>query len=220
MENNDEIIREQMRELFLFRDRNVKNIEETFKSFMTIISIIVSALAIVATENNGSQFVDPSLLFGAGIFVFLYGFYVFFSLVQMQNQVIWYTKLLNISRADLIRGKHIRYKIYLPVNEKGLEFGKYSFLQLPFAWLGPAGVVRLINSLIIMALAFIFIKNDFCPILKPCMNLGPNLILIFVVIYLLHELVNKHIIRSARTRWKELRISGKNSQKEKSKDKD
>lgn len=147
-----DILFNEYQELTVFRERSIHSIESSANGYTTFFGFLLTALTILISNKEFTAIKGDSLLisiiFIVGFLFFLYGLRVFKLIYISHENLVIYTRKLNITRDNLIKGREkLRKMVLLPVSWKN-DFDKFGHHDEKFSEKGVLGTVKYLNSLI------------------------------------------------------------------------
>ncbi len=211
---DDRILLKQSEELFSLRERNINNIGSSANSFFTFLGLVLTALAIFLDDNdptliNSTQHI---VLIIAGIIVFGFGIFTRQNIWSSYTNQIYYTRMLNMTRAYLIYDRSLTNKILLPIRSDEPEFDTKGFLGQKFSKNDIVVVLKWINSFVFAITIYAFLtlisRQELLQkyeILKNISTFPINLFLILFIFYscmIVHNEYDENIKIKAENEWK------------------
>jgi hypothetical protein len=196
-----EIILNEYRTIFELRQRCIKNIEESMKTYLLFVGFIVTAFSFVAKKPENARYAI-FLFFVCGIV----GFFIYRMIVESHINFIVYTRKLNKTRSYFKKRKKGKLSDHILLTTKGKKpkFDTIGFLGKKFSQDGVLKLIQLINSLISFVFLYLLINEIFCCTRFFCLYRVGNLIIAFtfaLVFYLLHTLANNKIVDQAKDKY-------------------
>ena len=196
-----EIILNEYRTIFELRQRCIKNIEESMKTYLLFVGFIVTAFSLVAKKPENAKY--AIFLFFACCIV---GFLIYRMIVESHINFIVYTRKLNKTRTYFKKWKKGKLSKFILLTTKGKKpkFDTIGFLGKNFSQDGVLKLIQLINSLISFVFLYLLINEFFCWTRFARFYRVGNLIIAFafaLIFYLLHNLVNNKLVNQAKNKY-------------------
>ena len=200
-----QIIFHEYKTIFALRQRCIKNIDESMRTYLFFLGFIVTVVSFVI--NNYPQ----NIISIAGLLVIcsLVGFFIYGQIVESYINLINYSRKLNLTRRFFIKFNGIKKYIYLPISGDEPNFVETGFTDRKFSEFGLLKLIQILNCLTAAFscwLILIAIRN--AQIYK-IEDLYIVIILLVIIIsfYLLHPYINEKQIKLAKIKWeKEMKV--------------
>jgi len=197
--------------LTLFRERSIHSIESSINTYITFLGFLLTALSILLSTETIKEIQDNLLLISTilGLVFSLYGVRTFRLMYISHENLVIYTRQLNITRNNLIGGRDkLEKMVLLPKSWQHVEFDRFGHEKIVFSKKGSSGTVKIINSAII---SFVLLSLYILLFSKE-LPIGCN-ILIFIISFITsifyHNRWIESAIKSSKKRWNELMDSDK-----------
>jgi hypothetical protein len=221
MTKRSEILFKQADELLSLRERSIQNIGASSSAYFTVLSLVFTALALFL-KTEKSTFLNPfqqKIIIIAGVAVFFFGWIIRKNIWSSYVNQIFYTRMLNMTRAYITENQDMSDQILLPVRGDEPEFDKKGFIGQMFSKNDVVCWIKWTNSvvmgLLIFAVSMFGFKKvvDLIPV-KSCwvgiskiiasLTFGVTGFFWGLVIYLLQEKYDKKVEKIAAEEWSKL----------------
>jgi hypothetical protein len=200
-----DILMNEYHELSNLRERSIKNIEETTRTYVTFIGFVITATALLKESyfNSNNQVVMMLII----LLAILVGVNTYHSIISSNiNQTI-YTRELNLTRKFLSNYRELKNKILLPINGDEPNFDNLGIIEEKFSINGSLALIKIINCLMAGVLIFFLIY------LISCMHnyffylpIEIDAVFItFIISFCLHNNHHKEMIAKGESKWKEIK---------------
>ena len=201
--NKKDVLINEYKELTLFRERSIHSIESSVNTYLTFLGLLLTALTILLGKYSIKAI--PSNIFnisiGVGIIFFLYGFRTFRLIYISHENLVIYTRQLNITRNNLVgRNNKLGEMVFLPRCWQHVQFDRFGHEKVKFSKIGTSDTVKKINSLVISILLIVFLFQFVKEKLSTCWYWLFFLSVFFVSSYI-HDRWVKNEIKSSKKRW-------------------
>ena len=153
-----QVITNEYRVIKELRERCIKNIEATTRTYIYFLGFIVTASSVLIDENM--TYLIPILLVGN-----IVGSFTYKMIVATHIQFISYTRKLNFTRKSLMLNKKIKLATKLPIDENFPAFDTIGYTSMKFSEQGVLRLIQVLNSFMLLALLFLVL--DFFESLYP-----------------------------------------------------
>jgi hypothetical protein len=182
-----------------FRERCVKNIEESTRTYLIFFGFVITALALV---KEFSDFETPKFLIIFPLTVcVIVGWYVYKLIIQTHINFINYTRKLNITRKFLKeKTKNSKY-ILLPTSGKEPAFDTIGYTGKKFSEDGVLRIIQILNSLVVGAITFLLIDTLLLMVINEFIIKIIIPFLLIIISFLMHKNTNCILIKEAEEKW-------------------
>lgn len=197
-----------------FRERCIKNIEESTRTYIQFIGFVLAALSIIITNDINNSLIG--IIFLILSFALIVGIVVYKTTVISNITFIEYTRKLNITR-NLFNNlsNSGKYQFVLSIDENHPQFDNIGSLGDKLSKVGILWLIKIFNSFIISTIFYLFISisiyifveqnNNFTTPNNYIYNLliFPILIFVFIISFYIHNTYLNNKIDKAINNWKE-----------------
>lgn len=199
MNDQLEIIFQEYNTIFSLRERCIKNIEESMKTYLIFLGFSITAFSFVVENVE-----NVNILIGILLFCCVVGFLIYILMIETHINFINYTKKLNKTREYFMKWKGIQHYLQLPTTGDEPDFDEIGFNGKIFSRSGILRLIQILNSMIAVIFCYLFLveivqQNPTCQIEKNCIvfiSIGVALIFFFA-----HTCINDQLISGAKNKW-------------------
>ena len=211
----EDILINEYKELTIFRERQIHSIESSVNTYLTFLGFLLTALTILLSQESIAE-IDEYFFYisiSVGTVFFLYGLRTFRLLYISHENLVIYTRQLNITRKKLV-GKMRKWKkeVFLPTRWQHVKFDRFGHEKVNFSKTGTSGTVKGINSLVI-SIVLIGALFRFC---NEKLSVYWYILFFLSVLFASRFFHNRWItcaIKSSKERWNEMMGATKKSDK-------
>jgi len=215
MDKKTDILLRQSQELMTLRERSTSNITSSSNAFLTFLGLVSAALALFIKETGLDDFSFPKLiiLISVGLALLFYGRHIYLHIWSFYMNQIFYTRMLNLTRAYLSKRQNMSQRILLETNGNTPGFNEQGVLKEKFSTFGVVCWIKWTNILVMFWLSFAF-SMLFVPgipfINASCKNIAPWIVASIGagIVFILHECYENKIQKKAIDEWN-IRIENK-----------